>query len=87
MALFLHQIEQTLQESFGLLLAEVVAPDEQQAKVATTDAPLSSEAEATVAHLTKQMKHNENSYRAEVEKNKVELSIILSLLLLMMLLL
>lgn len=77
LALFLHQMEQSLQEGFGQMWAEVVAREEQVvaatgARSSATGAGGSAQVKAAVAHLTKQLKQNENSYRAELEKNKVK---------------
>ena len=78
LALLLHQIEQTLQESFGHMLAEIAAQDAdkktkepERSGDSTKGDPLSSEMESLVTHLTKQMRINENNHKAEVEKNKV----------------
>ena len=81
LALLLHQIEQTLQESFGQMLAEIVARDTKEPRGPGDGGegeggggggdPLSGEMESLVAHLTKQMRTNENNHKAEVEKNKV----------------
>ena len=69
LALLLHQIEQTLKEGFGQMLAELEAHEAGPAPV--TSSPLGAEMEGKVAHLTRQMRHEEANHRAEVERNKV----------------
>lgn len=68
LALLLHQIEQTLQESFGQMLDEIEACDKHRQQPSPRGG---KELETVVAHLTTQMKQNEANHRVEVEKNKV----------------
>lgn len=70
MALLLHQIEQTLKESFGQMLAEIEAHDERQ-HAPRPGSRGGSEVETAVAQLTRQMKLSEANHREEVERNKV----------------
>lgn len=76
MALFLHQIEQTLQESFSQMLAEMDEKDQAGAVARDSEPPESfrAEMEKAVTHLTEQMRQRENNHKAEVERKKVELT-------------
>lgn len=71
LALLLHQIEQTLKESFGLMLVDV---EGQQAEPAS--ATSNTKLENKMDHLTRQMGQEEASHRAEVERNKVQAALI-----------
>lgn len=68
LALLLHQIEQTLQESFGHMLAAIETRDQQQVRTGNSQG---NEMETAVAQLTKKLKQREASHKAEVERNKV----------------
>lgn len=69
LSLLLHQIEQTLQESF----AEVAASQEVPVAVASNEPlnPSDPQLEMVVTHLTKHLKQAETVHRVETEKNKV----------------
>lgn len=71
LVLFLHQVEQTLQEGFGLTLAEIQAREEQAMAAKETARGGEDGGGAEVAHLARQLKQSESHHRAEQEKSKV----------------
>ena len=66
LTLLLHQLEQTLKESFGMMLLE--------AQPTANTSPQGREMEAAVTH-TKQMGQAEAHHRAQVENYKVLFSL------------
>ena len=73
LALLLHQIEQTLQDSFAQVLEEIEAQDLQQVQVAAVEPALDKETKVIITHLTKQIRQSEAHHKAEVEKYEVSI--------------